>query len=851
MTKQASIPLADFLRQEHRKDPLGLFQKIFPDLDQSELESIGSLTIAISLRRQNSSLAKMIKWSPAKGSAASGFSESAMRQFLSGIESVANNISKLGVGWTVDNLDVSAKEIVRNWDMGVRMHNHAAWMASKDKNKVFAAPPAEEKSTKVGFDLRYAFVVTNPERPGEVWQSSAETSFPSDFFTKTPDEQKKWWSDLLKNDEEVRKAFGFDQFPRLMRPDVRVKWTALAPDGSRAFKPDPTKSWTSNPAAQGWMKLQEERIEAAYKRVGFWAFLKTIEQQEITLHPEKSNELIAISDRVTNELIEKGQWDLIDQENIRDLQAFDQFMLSAKDHSKDKIKTYILEAMTNFIAEAELSADGHEWTSLALARDGLAARPWADDQFLVKYIENEQSAFIKTCAKANVMSKIEKMDDAAKEDFYKMLLWSGCDFAPELVEKLIPSSTLSENNQVDAEVSSPKNENSSPRPAVTAMNWDELLSAFEVTALPDDEVNEDRHPFVRWMKRLNAPSEVHSATLSWLYNNEKFNDINRLILRKKDAAEASLNADLVNKLKAVMDVSNNLLQESDKSGGWWSRVRKNFNTENPEKWADTFLDFQNHMLTMFNSINEQVERDRVWLKYADELMKSASDVDRQWAGWLSSEARALNKEREEFEKNGGASSEVKMQWNNRADALDSAQSAHEHIKTANGITGVMLQKIKQSTDIKERLQQRTMMFYWSSLNMFAGLQSIQRNTNSVFEQSEMVQAMADSFQALSRRTLLEEQQQKEKIRAAFKQMAQSEQSMHQFYETIATFQRDTIQILGDLNAQREGLQEETAEVALSAQKVKRQRKAATISVAESQADPQRPATPPSRNVKGM
>ena len=96
--------------------------------------------------------------------------------------------------------------------------------------------------------------------------------------------------------------------------------------------------------------------------------------------------------------------------------------------------------------------------------------------------------------------------------------------------------------------------------------------------------------------------------------------------------------------------------------------------------------------------------------------------------------------------------------------------------------------------------------------MFAGLQTLQRNTNSIGEQSEFVEEMGKVFQGGLTRSLKEEAEQKEKIREAFKNMAQSEAGMKQFYETIASFQKDTVAIIGDLAVQRGELQEETAEV---------------------------------------
>ena len=232
------------------------------------------------------------------------------------------------------------------------------------------------------------------------------------------------------------------------------------------------------------------------------------------------------------------------------------------------------------------------------------------------------------------------------------------------------------------------------------------------------------------------------------------------------------------------------------------------------------MDFQKHMIVMYSKINEQVERDRLWLKYADNLIDLSSAVDKDWSSWLSQSAQKLEEERNSKP---NASAEEKMIWNEKINVLASSNVAHDHIRTANAVTSVLLEKVRQSIQIKERLQQRSMMFYWSSLSMFAGLQSLQRNADGLMEQSEFVEEMKKSFNNMTSRSLIEEQTEKEKIREAFKKMATSKESVESFYKKMAEYQQETVTILRDLNNVRIETQQEAVE-SLSATNVAKKRK---------------------------
>ena len=812
-----SIPLVDLISNKSLNNPLPLLQKIFPDLHANELETVVSLKLGLRLPRRNSALVKWVSWNPSRSSRSAGFSKEVIKEYLGSIASVAD---RLGDDWSKDKLDVIPSEIQRDWSQGVNNANHRAWMLATSKSQdgsLFQAPPLDPSvKGQREFLVEVRPVVVNPDRPQEVWQAGSPIEIPSAYASWSSSQQEQWWEQQMAQSERWKDEFGISALPRVLRPEVSLRWNVVSPDGaSRAYDDRVVNSvqWKNTSAGVSWTQKRLELIVAAYEKAGVWAVLKHCEDNDVPVHlyGESSSKIISPTD-----------WDLFDQTAPANMAQFDQMMVKLKSANPDGFER-INKSLSTFLMTSTLHAQAwkkQSWRALDNLRQWYDSRPWVDDKMIETYVDSERNAFVLACREVkNLPGYASQLSDDDKEIFKGLLYWNECDFSSMLSEALV----LERDKVQDVVVEDVQTSTPAPQDNVSKVDWSALCEAFGVTEPSVEE--RAAHPFNNWMDRLAPPSNVKDVTRQWLADNERFNDINRLILRKKDTDEASLNADLAEKLKNVIMTSNSIMEENQRSGGWWGRIRKGFNEgASPEKWADSFLDFQNHMLVMFDAINKQVERDRVWLKYADGLGNLAGDVDARWSGWLVETAQGLEQERESAVNEKSISSEKKIEWNNRIDLLDSARVAHEHIKTANGITMVLLEKVRQSADIKERLQQRSMMFYWSSLNMFAGLQSLQRNTNAIFEQQEMVDAMSKSFQAMTTRSLHEEAEQKEKIRQAFKKMTESEAAMKQFYEGIASFQKDAVSILGDLNASRDELQEETIAVALSPQAVKNSRK---------------------------
>jgi hypothetical protein len=462
--------------------------------------------------------------------------------------------------------------------------------------------------------------------------------------------------------------------------------------------------------------------------------------------------------------------------------------------------------------------DKRLWLMLPDIREWLAeGLPEQAEEFRV----HERTAFVAGLTyqeqqPEGVAGYIRSMDQEERLAFRDLLFWNGIALSPSVRAALRGAPEPSQ-SPADPDSDDPTTEPVVPFAAVPAVSlpapapltqdetdhWNALCAAFGVDSAPRPPL-ESANPFLRWLERLSPPSDVASFTRKWLIQNEEFNDINRDLLSARGADEANLTTELAKRLARVQEASRAVMEKSRSAGGWWERLRGSAANKDvtPEEWADSFMDFQNHLVKVFQSIENQINRDRSWLAVADDLGRSATDVDNRWTSWLTHTAQSLNEERVNAV---DPSAESKIAWNSRALALESASSAHEHIRSSSTITRILLEKVRQSVDVKERLQQRATMFYWSSLNLFAGLQSVQRTTNSVMEQNELNSLMARSFEAMLTRTSAEEEAQRERLRESFRAMAKSEQSMAAFYDGLSAFQKDTLSLMGDLVVARDSV----------------------------------------------
>lgn len=818
-TEEPTLSLKELLSAQggRKNDILKTFQKIFPEFNENELETISSFKMGLVLPRKNSNLVKYVSWAPNKSAQADGLTRAALEQYL---EAVNNVVKGLGPNWGLDVLNVTPSDVTRNWSNGVNMANHHLWLASNKKEGVFDAPSVQQSHARErGFNVEVRLAVVNPDNPSQVWQMTDPVALPAQYSSMSPKEQKSWWDSFVEENPQYAQDLGIASLPRVMRPQMRLIWNTSAPDGTTGYDISSySKSWEKTQAANVWTQGQKEKIVKAYHRAGRWAAFSGF-YDVLKSHSQEDS----IENVDWNSLIEAKHWDLFDQTPPSSLEEFDQMMLSMQKTNAEGfkiIKEEVIDSSMGFVFDkSNLNAEG--WEFAPSVREWIASRSWfsSDVKNINILIEKEKDAFENTFGVKGLSAQIQRISEANRQTFKDLAHWN--EFS-ELNTVLSVLSNIKEMEKIkDVEIE--EEVNIDPvRAVLSDTDWQDLLAAFDVKENTNEE--KQAHPFSNWMERLGPPKDVQKSTQKWLVDNERFNDINRLILRKKDADEVNLNTELAQKLQNVLSVSNKIMQENQSSGGFWGRLRRGASEGvTADQWADSFLDFQNHMLTMFDAINKQVERDRIWLRYADELGMSAQDVDRRWSGWLADTARDLHEEHEQS-KDQNITSEKKIEWNTRADTLDSARVAHEHIRTANGITNVLLEKVRQSADVKERLQQRSMMFYWSSLNMFAGLQSLQRNTNAILEQSEMVEAMTKSFEAMTLRSMAEETEQKEKLRAAFRQMTESDAARKQFYDSIASFQKDAVVMLGDLNIARNEMQEETLAASVSAKNVSQRRK---------------------------
>lgn len=806
------LDLKELLSDANLKNPEKVLKSLFPSLDEDQYSAVAELSVAIILPRQRQHLGKALKWRPQK--TAQGYQGLNKQEALKFLKAVKELAASMPAEWN----KISADELSLDWKRAsvAELPNSELWRNSLAGRGLFEAPNFTQGD---GFSLEVYPAVVNPDNVDQVW--SIGSAVPLDQVSVNGKISPQAWAEYLTtNKDKLEEEFGFANDPRVLKPTMRLFWRITAPDGETFSLPRTLKDqWRQNANAKAWINDRKIEIEASYAKAALWCV-----NEMYNAATETKNQ------RITNDVITPRDWDLFDQKPARDLADFDRMMEEMEKtnpRGAEKIKASIVSIAPTLMYHKKSWAQ-KRWVIAQDFRDQVASRPFLSDDHIENFISGEQRSFIEEAAKYDIVDYASGLTDAQKMRFLDILHWNDCNVPANVLNILT-------NNQVEEVVIEEK----TPIKTIaqnkhSRVDWGPLLNSFGIDPTSTEVESQvfDNHPFANWMMRLSPPKEVVEATLSWIEENEVFNDINRSILHKKDSDESALNIELMEKLNKVITTSNQIIEDSRQSGGWWGRVRKNMSQQQgptSEQWADVYLEFQEHMTKMLDEINTQVERDKTWLRYADGIKTSSQKVDSQWQKWLTETAERLSQEREQLQDT--VTSERKIQWNNEANTLESAQSAYQHIKTANGIGHVLLEKVRQSVGVKERLQQRSTMFYWSSLNMFAGLQSLQRNTNGVGEQSELVEEMGKALQGGFARSLAQEAEQKEKIREAFKNMAQSEEGMKKFYETMAAFQRDTVAIISDMSASRGQLQEDAAEaISLSSTKVKEKLKAQQVAV---------------------
>lgn len=796
----STTPIADIPQMKSKKDLVSFYQTLFPDLKEKHLDTVVSLSIrAIAYGQNGRALYKKSVWERSKSFPE--LDENVMKLLLQELQK--DHIVKT-------HTDIAALQISRDWSLG-STPNSKLWRDLKQQRSggFSAATPNFEDDGQ--FKLKIYPIVVNPDDETEVWGMSPP--FDKEILFGDRPVNAEAWDRVREKFEGLEETIGLHQVHRLLRPKIKFIWSLEAPDGEMSGNPlrQSIKKWADHPYAVAWAEKKKSQIKDAHAVVAGYA--AALFMQDVL--GEKSPFPVNLPSDQT--------WDFVSSPPRSTWAQMISYLEELPPEWKKESKNDFL----NEVSSLPFSKKGltkNTWEHLPSIRQAASDLSFVTDDDIEKIIEREGDEFVSAFNK-NIVGKITTLSAKEKNVLLDLLYWNNCDIPEDLKNVLMGV----EENIVVTETVTPQKivDNTS-----SSIDWAPLLTAFGVDHDAERSSEFDVHPFENWMMRLSPPKPVEESTKVWIEENNVFNNINRMILRKKDSEDVTMNTKLVTKLKNVIETSNKIMDESGKSGGWWGRVRKNLSSSGTttEQWADVYIDFQDHLRGMFEEINKQLERDKVWLDYADKIKVSADKTSKEWHGWLLNVATDLDQERTAANQDEGAiTSEQKIEWTNKVGTLDSAQSALEHINTAVGISSVLLEKVRQSVSVKEKLQQRTMMFYWSSLNLFAGLQSLQRTTSHIGDQAQLVEEMAEAFQSTLKYSLKEEMEQKEKIRDAFKHMALSEDGMKEFYKTLASFQKDTVAIMADLSNARQQMQEETAEVAqLSSAKVKQKQKEMTM-----------------------
>lgn len=834
LEKQPTTPplvkdlIALFEKKPTAETVLKIVQTVYPEINKDVLPSLIGFKVGLCYPRKNTGIYLPRSWEPSRREYSEGFSPEAQVQWFKQVIASIGEAERKGISLDVMQFIPTDDGTPRfDWSLGHNLSNYSLSQHLDALNQ-FKAPPLSPTTTSSDFTVKVYPVVVNPDIPSQIWAYGDEFEIPSEYASLNEDAQKNYWHRLLEtNREQLMEEFGFEDVPSVFhQPQIALRWCLISPDGNVISKDRISKTdWRRNPSGAVWFNEKTKAMEEAY-----------------------GHAMIEIASRITHNALEvcrftettpwqpqmtELQWNYMGFTQPKSDEDYNVFMDFIKRKDKERFQSMI-GSTVGLVFEQMKEKGSLAALALPELRGQIMSINWLPEESLQEYITTEKhyvaNAFDGASGKdktelKQMATKWAKNSDPSKTSaemsrLLDVLAWNQHPFvlSSNVQEVLNPVFVSVVENEA------PVVEEKVKKEFVSKTDWSDLFHSFKLDAKQVKELSgavSTVHPFSRWMERLSPPLNVEEKTNLWLLDNQTFNDVNRLILREKESDNLTLNTQLAEKLKNVLDVSTKVLQENRQNNGWLGRLSKNFKEGvSSDVWADAFMDFQKHMIVMYSKINEQVDRDRLWLKYADNLIDQSSSVDADWSNWLSQSAKNLEDERNAKP---NASSEEKMVWNEKINVLASSNVAHDHIRTANAVTSVLLEKVRQSIQIKERLQQRSMMFYWSSLSMFAGLQSLQRNADGLMEQSEFVEEMKKSFNNMTSRSLIEEQAEKEKIREAFKNMATSKESVENFYKKMAEYQQETVTILRDLNNVRVETQQETVQ-SLSATNVTKKRK---------------------------
>lgn len=820
--------IALFEKNPTAETVLKIVQTAYPEINKDVLPSLVGFKVGLCYPRKNTGIYLPRSWEPSRRDYNNGFSSEAQVQWFKQVIASIGEAERKGISLDVMQFIPTDDGIPRfDWSLGHNLSNFSL-SQNLDSLNQFKAPPLSPTTTASDFTVKVYPVVVNPDMPSQIWSYGDEFEIPSEYASLSEEAQQNYWHRLLEsNREQLMEEFGFEDVPSVFhQPQIALRWCLVSPDGEIISKDRISKTdWRRNPSGAVWFNEKTKAMEEAYGHA-------MIEIASRFTHKALSACRFTKTEPWEPQMTEL-QWNYMGFTQPKSDEDYNVFMDFIKRKDKERFKSMV-SSTVGLIFDQMKEKDALSVLALPELRDQVMSINWLPEESLQDYIGLEKeyvsTAFDGVSKKEKTKLKQMTTEWAASADASKtsaemarlldILAWNQHPF-------VLTSSVQEVLNPVFVSVVenvAPIAEEKSKKQFISKTDWSDLFHAFNLDPKQVKELSGDIstvHPFSRWMERLSPPLNVEEKTNIWLLDNQTFNAVNRLILREKENDNLTLNTQLAEKLKNVLDVSTKILQENRQNNGWFGRLSKNFKEGvSSDTWADAFMDFQKHMIVMYSKINEQVERDRLWLKYADNLIDQSSAVDTDWSSWLSQSAQKLEEERNSKP---NASGEEKMIWNEKINVLASSNVAHDHIRTANAVTSVLLEKVRQSIQIKERLQQRSMMFYWSSLSMFAGLQSLQRNADGLMEQSEFVEEMKKSFNNMTSRSLIEEQAEKEKIREAFKNMATSKESVENFYKKMAEYQQETVTILRDLNNVRIETQQEAVE-SLSATNVAKKRK---------------------------
>lgn len=349
--------------------------------------------------------------------------------------------------------------------------------------------------------------------------------------------------------------------------------------------------------------------------------------------------------------------------------------------------------------------------------------------------------------------------------------------------------------------------------------WAPMLKTFGIR---DYEIDIDSNALLSWLDMLSPnfedPNEkpsyikgwerVYKDSEKWAVEKDIFDNINQQVRIKQAKELASILTSLDAKLNRVLTSSAAAVAENARSESFFSAFNSKKKAEENQEavaddWAEAFLDFQEHVITMFDQIDAQIKKDQTWLEFAENVRREHATPMESWKGWRLEQVEETTEIYRKMEahardplSNPDISPLEKIVSAVSFPRIDIANEAVLDLTEQGGFLSTSMDEIRESVSLKESLRNKAFGFYYQSLGLFASLQGMKRITATMAMDKALVDTLNDATTSVVRSHVQRSAMNKEELRETMKKLMTSEDAFEQYQQNLKTMSEDLRRVSG-------------------------------------------------------